>query len=458
MTKITSSNPSLDYRSIWEIEITQKEELPHRVQAAKQAQLSWSQKSVGERKNILQEVFELFLTKKEVLAQSISAEMGMPIVQARDEVEYGYMYFKGYLEMCETALKPHITKETATELHQVSYEAKWVVAAIAPWNYPFSMCIWTSIQALLAGNAVIFKTSKEVILTGKVIADIFWESTLPKWVFQEIFGSGELWDALLEQDIDMVTFTGSTEVGRHIYMKAAEKLIPCVMELGGSAPGIVCEDADVDKVLDSLYFLRYSNAGQMCDGLKRLIVHEHRYEEVVKKLSEKLSSKKVGPASEESTDIWPLVSKHQQEACELQLQDALEKWASILAVAKVDIHLKGAYVIPTLLGNISPDMKVWNEEVFWPLLPIMTFSSHEEAILLGNDTIYGLGWYIFTERRDIFEYIAKHLKTWEVQHNNLNYCIPENPFGGYKHSGIWREHGVWGFHEFSNIKVISIQK
>ena len=101
----------------------------------------------------------------------------------------------------------------------------------------------------------------------------------------------------------MVTFTGSTEVGRHIYMKAAEKLIPCVMELGGSAPGIVCEDADVDKVLDSLYFLRYSNAGQMCDGLKRLIVHEHRYEEVVKKLSEKLSSKKVGPASEESTDI-----------------------------------------------------------------------------------------------------------------------------------------------------------
>lgn len=130
--------------------MTQKEQLPEIVKQSREAQRSWGRVSVSERKNILQQVYELFLTKKEELAQSISAEMGMPIVQAREEVGYGYVYFAGYLEMCETALKPEITKETETELHTVFYEAKGIVAAIAPWNYPFSMCIWTSIQALLA--------------------------------------------------------------------------------------------------------------------------------------------------------------------------------------------------------------------------------------------------------------------------------------------------------------------
>ena len=129
----------------------------------------------------------------------------------------------------------------------------------------------------------------------------------------------------MEQDIDMVTFTGSTQVGRHIYIKAAEKLIPCVMELGGSAPGIVCEDADIDAVIETIYYMRYSNAGQMCDGLKRLIVHESRYEELVQKLSSVLLSKKIGVAIEEETDIGPLVSEHQQKAFMLQYEDALQK-------------------------------------------------------------------------------------------------------------------------------------
>lgn len=164
-----------------------------------------------------------------------------------------------------------------------------------------------------------------MILTGKLIADIFSESQLPQGVFQEIYGSGELGDALLEQEIDMVTFTGSTEVGRHIYTKAAQKLIPCVMELGGSAPGIVCDDADIDKVLETIYFLRYSNAGQMCDGLKRLIVHESRYQELTQKLSNVLLSKKIGDASDDTTHIGPLVSEHQKKAFLEQYEDALEK-------------------------------------------------------------------------------------------------------------------------------------
>lgn len=457
MQKITSTNPST-WAEIWSIEITQKEQLWEICKTSQEAQRYWGKLSVSKRKDILEKVYELFLIKKEELAKSISVEMGMPILQARDEVEYGYMYFRWYLQMCEDALKSHTTKETETELHRVFYEPKWVVAAIAPWNYPFSMCIWTSIQALLAGNCVIFKTSKEVILTGKLIADIFSQSELPHGIFQEIYGSGELWDALLEEDIDMVTFTGSTEVGRHIYTKAAQKLIPCVMELWGSAPGIVCKDADIDKVLETIYFLRYSNAGQMCDGLKRLIVHESRYTEMISKLSELLVTKKVGNAMLENTDIWPMVSEQQKKAAELQIHDALQKWAVILAKAPLATDLQGLYLEALLLGNITRDMKVWTEETFAPILPIVTFSTLEEAIELGNDTQYGLGGYIFTENHHTFQYLAAELKTWAVQHNTLNYCIPENPFGGYKHSGIWREHGYWGFHEFCNIKVTSEMK
>ncbi len=458
MHTIISTNPSFGYETLWEIQTTAVEDLPEIVLEAQQAQILWAKKSISERKEILGVVLELFRNKKEPLAQSISAEMGMPISEAREEVQNGYNYFQGYLDMCEEALNPEITKETASELHRVYYEPKGVVAAIAPWNYPFSMCIWTSIQALLAGNSVIFKTSKEVIVTGKLIADIFAESTLPEGVFQEIFGSGELGDALLEQDIDMVTFTGSTEVGRHIYMKAAERLIPCVMELGGSAPGIVCEDADIDKVGETIYFMRYSNAGQMCDGLKRLIVHESRYEELVQKLSSILLSKNIGVATEEQTNIGPLVSQNQQKAFVLQYEDALQKGASILAELTVPAGIEGAYVPAVLLGNITKDMKVWKEEVFGPLLPVVTYQNEEEAIELGNDTIYGLGWYIFTRSRERFERLAWELKTWEIQHNTLNYCIPENPFGWYKYSGIGREHGHWGFHEFCNIKVTSLEK
>jgi succinate-semialdehyde dehydrogenase / glutarate-semialdehyde dehydrogenase len=457
MPHIISTNPST-WEIIWSLEITSKEQLSEIVQKSHEAQKAWGKLSVSERKNILQKVYELFVTKKEELAQSISAEMGMPILQSREEVEYGYIYFWGYLEMCEVALKPEITKETESELHTVFYEPKGVIAAIAPWNYPFSMCIWTSIQALLAGNTVIFKTSKEVILTGKCIADIFSESPLPKWVFQEIYGSGELWDVLLEQDINMVTFTGSTEVGRHIYTKAAQKLIPCVMELGGSAPGIVCDDADIDKVVETIYFLRYSNAGQMCDGLKRLIVHESRYEELISKLGKLLASKKVGNSLWKNTDIGPLVSEHQKQVANIQVQDALEKWALVLAKTSLDPSLQGSFLEPLLLWNISHDMKVWKEEVFAPILPVVTFQTLKEAIELANDTLYGLWGYVFTENRDMFRSIASELKTWEVQHNTLNYCIPENPFGGYKLSGIGREHGHWGFHEFCNIKVTSEMK
>lgn len=243
--------------------------------------------------------------------------------------------------------------------------------------------------------------------------------------------------------IDGITFTGSTRVGNMLRTKALEKNITAVMELGGSAPGIVCQDADIDSVIETIYFMRFSNSGQMCDGLKRLIVHESRYDELVTKLRDTLMSKKIGNALDEDTDIGPIVSEAQLRHVAEQYDDALAHDANILAQLSVPEELSGSYFPATILGHITRDMKVWNEEVFGPILPVVTYATDEEAITLANDTEYGLGAYVFTEDTELFEKMARDIQSGMVQMNNVNYCIPADPFGGYKASGVGREHGKW---------------
>lgn len=458
MVKITSYNPSLNYEEIWQVSVTTEEELRIILQNARKAFMSWKGVGIESRVTVLRQLYDAFDIKREDIARSISREMGMPIRQARDEVQYGMNYFSWYLENAKQCLSPEVTFENDAEIHAVHYEPKGIVAAIAPWNYPFSMFVWTSIQALLAGNVVIFKTSKDVILTGKLIADIADSCNIPKWVLSQIFGDGTLWNMLAESEIDFITFTWSTKVGKWLAQIATRNGIGCVMELWGSAPGIVCADADLEKVLDTIFFLRFSNSGQMCDGLKRLIVHKSRYDDVVAGLKRRMLQKVIGNALEETTDIGPLVSGKQLEQLQIQYRDALEKWATILTQATLSDSIHGAYFAPTILGWITPDMLVWREEVFGPILPIVPFTTLREAIELANDTKYGLWAYVFTEDEEGFDDIAREMESGMVQLNNVNYCIPASPFGGYKESGIGREHGKWGFHEFSNIKTISKPK
>jgi succinate-semialdehyde dehydrogenase / glutarate-semialdehyde dehydrogenase len=413
---------------------------------------------VIERVRLLRELYDTFAHQKETIATSIATEMGMPIRLARDEVGYGLSYMLWYLDHAEESLAPEVVFENDTEIHTVTHEPRGVIAAITPWNYPFMLCIWACVQPLLAGNTVIWKISKEVILTGKLIGSMIENSSLPVWVWTEIYGDGHTGDLLTDADIDGITFTGSTRIGNMLSQKALDKGITAVMELGGSAPGVVCEDADIDAVLETIYYMRYSNSWQMCDGLKRLIVHTSRYDELVAKLSTRLLSKKLGNPLDPSTDIGPLVSESQLASVTEQYDDAIAKWASIIAELPISGELHGAYFSPVILGNISIDMRVWREEVFGPILPIVTFGTLEQAIELANDTIYGLGAYVFTEDRTTFAHLACRIESGMVQLNNVNYCIPSDPFGGYKASGVGREHGKSGFYELCNTKVISQSK
>jgi succinate-semialdehyde dehydrogenase/glutarate-semialdehyde dehydrogenase len=458
MEKINSTNPSLDFEIIWEVEIDDEKSIQNKVKLAKIASESWWSIDIKNRIEYLNEIHILMKEQKEDLAKSVSNEMWMALKDARDEVQVWLNYYLWYLENASKYLNPEITYEDETQIHKVFYEPKWVIVAISPWNYPFLMFVWTSIQALLAWNTVIFKTSKEVILTWKKIDDIIKKSSLPNWVWTEVYWDWSIWDILINQEIDFITFTWSTFIWKKIAKLANEKWIWCVMELWWSAPWIIYSDANIDEILGTIYYMRFSNCWQMCDWLKRLLVHESRYEELKQKLSKLLETKKVWVANDEMTDIWPLVSKNQFDNLKIQYQDAINLWAKIVFQSNLKKELKWAYFPPTILESISFDMQVWKDEVFWPILPIIKFSKIEEAIKMANDTNYWLWAYIFIENMEIFNKCAKEIKSGMIQMNNINYCIPQNPFWWFKNSWIWREHWKWWFYEFTNIKVVSIPK
>ena len=282
---------------------------------------------------------------------------------------------------------------------------------------------------------------------------------LPRGVLNEVYGDGEVGKVLVEQDINMVAFTGSTKTGKYLYDVAGKKFIKAVMELGGSAPGIIFADANLEEAVGNVCFNRVYNQGQCCDGLKRLLVHESIYDSAVAKIAANFSAKKVGNALQEDTEVGPLVAKRQLETLISQVQDAQAKGARVIVGGNsLEEKLGGAFFEPTVLTDVTEDMKVWAEEVFGPVLPIVKFATEEEAIGLANQTSYGLGAYVYTQDREKAERVAAALESGMVSMNGANYVMPFNPFGGYKNSGFGREHGKYGFHEVTQIKVVAREK
>lgn len=455
--KLISTNPGKNYEVIGEIEASSEVEIKDTVKKAREAQGQWNKIGLEERVKLLKKVSEEILIKKEELAQLASKEMGMPISQTRFDIEDSSRYFNWYLDNAEKYLSPEVVYEDDQSINKVFYEPIGVVAVISPWNYPLSNFVWGAGQNLIVGNTVVFKHSEECPLFGKLLEEII-TSILPEGVFSEVYGDGSVGDLLVHQDINLISFTGSSRTGKQLYKVAAEKFIKIILEMGGSAPGIIFEDANVDEVLETIYFARFSNCGQMCDALKRLIVHESKHDEVVQKLKTLLSAKKVGDPLDESTDIGPLVAKRQLELLEEQVKDAVDKGAKVIIGGKRPEGIEGAYYEPTILTKVTKDMRIWQEEVFGAVLPVMPFKTEEEAIQLANDTKYGLGAYIYTQNRDRALRVASQINTGMVGINNTSYIQPCSPFGGTKESGLGREHGKFGFAELTNPKVVSMEK
>jgi succinate-semialdehyde dehydrogenase/glutarate-semialdehyde dehydrogenase len=457
--KLVSTNPANNYSKVGEVDVSTDSEIKEKVVLAHKSKQAWKELGVEGRIKLLKPIRDEFYSRVDEIAKLISTETGKVITEATSEVNrYITNDIDWFLGNGPRALSDEITLEDDESLHRIVYEPYGVAASIAPWNYPFGMAVWGIFPNLVAGNCVIFKTSEECILVGKLIEEIMFNHDLPDGVFAMVHGAGDVGEKLSQSDINLLWFTGSTRTGKKLYRTAGNKFIRAVMEMGGSSPCVVFEDIDVPQAASIIYSGRFQHCGQVCTSLKRLIVHESIVDKLTDELKTILLSKKVGDPLSPQTDHGSLVAKRQVELLESQLQDALDKGGKIVAQAKVPASLKGAFFPPTLITNITKDMRVWTEEVFGPVLPIVAFKDEGQAIRMANDTIYGLGARVISEDEERAERVASKIDAGSISLNYENRFLPVNPFGGYKSSGIGRERGLVGLRELSQIKVIQKNK
>lgn len=458
MTQLISTNPAKNYQPVGSVAISTEKEIKSKVDQARKALKQWQEIGVAGRVKFLTKAMNEFKKNQEEMAKTISQEMGMAITASRDEIGWDFDYWQWYLENAEKALGDEVIFEDKNTIHKQIYEPIGVVGAIAPWNLPFDLFIWAVIPNLLAGNTVIFKTSEECPLSGQLFEKIMSQVGLPEGVFSEVYGDGKVGEILVNQAIDLIWFTGSSKVGKRLAEIGGKKFIKVVLELGGSNPGIVFEDVVVDKIVDKLYGKRFGFCGQTCDGLKRLLVYESKFEEVVSKLKARVEKTVIGEPLDEKINMGPLVAKRQLDLLKDQVNDAVKKGAKIITGGKEPTGLKGAYYLPTILTNVTNKMRAWKEEVFGPVLAVRKFKTEAEAIKLANDSVYGLGALVFTKDKARANRVARALKTGTVEINSASHWLACNPFGGYKQSGMGREHGIHGLRELCQIKVISEEK
>lgn len=455
-TQIISLNPSLNYAVLGAVPVSTTAEVHAKVAQARAAQPAWAALTIAERVTHLSRFYQQLQARQTDLQQLLADEIGMPVkFSAELDLTPALQYFQGYLHHAERWLAPEVVYASATTQQQLHWLPKGVVAASVPWNYPVTLLIWAVVPNLLAGNTIVVKQSEECVLIGQLLAELVASAQLPGDICQFVTGDSSVGESLMQSDIDHIWFTGSTAVGRHLYQVAASKFVSATLELGGSAPGVVLADADLTLALPSIYANRFLNSGQTCDGLKRLIVHESLLGPVVDGLMQLLATKRVGPATAPTTDIGPLVAERQLLALERQVADAVTQGARIVTGGQRPAHLAGAYYLPTLLTNVTRQMLVWQEEVFGPVLPIVTFKTDAEAVTLANDTSYGLGGHVYTADPARGQQIARQIKTGNISINQASAGGVTAPFGGLKASGFGREHGQLGLRELCNVQLIA---
>ncbi|MFC1626577.1 aldehyde dehydrogenase family protein [Patescibacteria group bacterium] len=458
MAKLISTNPAQNYEIFGEVEISTEKEIQDKVTRANKVKTGWKDFGIKKRIELMKPICEEFKQRSDEIAKLISIEMGKTINECLDEANSYVEEFEWFMENAESALLDEITHEDNDSIHKIIYEPIGTTAVITPWNFPFGMAIWGIIPNLIVGNTVVFKISEECPLMGKLIEKVINNHNLPKGVFSEVYGAGDVGEKLSKSDIDFIWFTGSTKVGQSLYKTAAEKFIKVILEMGGSNPCIVFEDVDIPSAVETIYDGRFYNCGQVCDAIKRLIVHESIFDKVILELKKFVEVKKIGKPLDKNTDIGSLVAKRQLTLLQEQMKDALDKGAKIIIGGKEPENLKGAFYEPTILMSITKDMRVWNEEVFGPILPVIKFNTEEEAIELANDTIYGLGSRVISKNIERAKRMASKIDAGTVELNQGSRWLPCNPFGGYKKSGMGREHGIVGFRELCQLKVISMNK
>jgi succinate-semialdehyde dehydrogenase/glutarate-semialdehyde dehydrogenase len=454
MTKISSINPTTG-KVISEVEMHTDEQVSRMLKKSAETFWEWKRTDVSERNELLKNFAEILRKNKNEYGKLITTEMGKVMKQAVPEVVKCASMFDYFADNAEKMLEPEPAEEGACD-QMIHYEPMGTVLAIKPWNYPFWQVLSAAAHVLAGGNVMLLKHSSYVPLCALEIENIFLEAGFPEGVFQTMIVDGKTASSLISQDeVKAVSFTGGYEAGQKVAELAAHNMKKFVLELGGSDPFIILDDANVEMAAKVGVPSRFINTGQTCIAAKRFIVMEDVAEEFTEKFVEGTLNLKIGDPMDPETDIGPMVRNEQMLVLEDQVKDAISKGANPL-VPGGRMSGEGYMYSPTVLGGVTRDMKVMTEETFGPVAPIITVKTEEKAIELANDSEFGLGASVWSQERDRAMKVASELETGMVGVNS--FCTPQAclPFGGVKKSGMGRELSRHGFLEFMNIKAVKL--
>lgn len=455
MATLTSTNPAKNYEILGEVQISTEREIKDAVENAQEAFQPWSSLPISERIKYLQKFVDGLKTRGDEVATLISQEMGKPLSDAKDEVQTAIDDTNWIIENAESVLRVVVVRQDDNGVIEQHNEPYGVSAAIAAWNFPLSNFKECVLQDLASGNTVVFKHSEENPLVGMLIDELMQAAHFPDGVFKQVYGAGDVGNILTDQEVNFFSFIGSSKVGRLLYKKAAEKFINVRLEMGGSSPGIVFEDVDISTTAKQVVSDRFFNGGQVCDAMKRLIVQDSIYEEFMTAVQKEIESLKFGAPDVEGVSVSSLVAERQVQPILDQINRSVEAGAKVCIGGRRPTDMAGAYVEPTLITHVSEKMPVWSEEVFGPVLPVMTFKTEAEAIELANNTQYGLSGYVHTADKERALRVAKAIKAGQIATNGVHNYYPDVCFGGYKSSGIGRTSGAAGLLTGTQIKIIT---
>ncbi len=420
------------------------------VEKARKAFEKWRQLTPSKRADYLLRAAKTLRARKDKLARLMTVEMGKTIKESGPEVAKCAWALEYFAEQGHRFLNPETTKTDATDSY-VSFEPLGVIASIMPWNFPLWQCVRFAAPSLMAGNTALFKPSSVSPESGLALQDVFDSTGIFPGTFNVVLGSSEVASYMIEANTAAVSFTGSVSAGRSVAETASKQLKKFVLELGGSDPFIVLEDADVEAASSGAVAGRFINNGQSCICSKRFFVTKKIADEFLERFIAKTKSLRVGDPLSPETDLGPVVREEALETLDRQVKGSVKMGAK-LEMGGERLKRKGFFYAPTVMTGVAPDMPVMKEETFGPVAPVMVVKDEDEAVKYANMTEFGLGGSVWGRDVRAAEKVARQMVTGMVTVNNIVSSDPRMPFGGVKKSGIGRELSRYGMLEFTNIK------
>jgi succinate-semialdehyde dehydrogenase / glutarate-semialdehyde dehydrogenase len=427
------------------------------IEAADRALKAWGAKTAKERSAVLRKWFDLMMANQDDLALIMTSEQGKPLAEAKGEIAYAASFIEWFGEEGKRIYGDVIPPHQADKRIVVVKQPIGVCGAITPWNFPAAMITRKAGPALAAGCTMVVKPATQTPFSALALAELAARAGVPKGVFSVVTGSAREIGAELTGNpiVRKITFTGSTEVGRVLMQQSAATVKKVSLELGGNAPFLVFDDADLDAAVDGAMISKYRNAGQTCVCANRILVQDGVYEEFAAKLAAKVKALKVGPGTETGVTIGPLIDANAIAKVEEHVQDAVSKGAKVVVGGKRHA-LGGLFYEPTLLTGVDTTMKITKEETFGPVAPLFRFKTEQEGLAMANDTEFGLASYFYARDIGRIWRVGEGLESGMVGINTGLISTEIAPFGGVKQSGLGREGSKYGIEDYLSVKYMCI--